>query len=78
MIPLGTRIYIPEFAGLPRADGVLHDGCFVAEDQGIRIKGRRVDVFTGDERTRRAWEAMVPSHRGVHVYAGGALGAGRR
>ncbi|APR80237.1 Hypothetical protein A7982_05584 [Minicystis rosea] len=72
VIPLGTRIYIPEFAGLPRGDGEVHDGCFVAEDQGIRIKGLRVDIFAGDEQTRHVWEALFPSHRGVHVYGGNA------
>ena len=72
VIPLGTRIYIPEFAGCLRPSGAAHDGCFVAEDRGLRIKGRRVDVFAGDESTWRAWEASVPSHRGVHVYPGDA------
>jgi 3D (Asp-Asp-Asp) domain-containing protein len=68
LIPLGTALYIPELAGLPRPDGTPHDGCFVAEDQGLRIKGLRIDVFAGDERTRRVWEASWPSHKGVHVH----------
>ena len=72
VIPLGTRLWIPEFNGLPRPDGSAHDGCFVAEDRGIAVRGLHIDVFAGDERTRRAWEALVPSHRGVHVYEGGA------
>lgn len=78
VIPLGTALYIPEFAGLPRPDGTRHDGCFVAEDRGLHIRGSRVDVFTGTEIMRRAWEAVVPSHHGVHVERGGARCAARR
>ena len=72
VIRLGSRVYIPELDGLLRPDGTAHDGCFVAEDQGLRIKGRRIDVFMGDAATRRAWEGVVPSHRGVHVLLGDA------
>lgn len=67
VIPLGTPLFIPELAGLPRPDGTPHDGCFLAEDQGIKVKGRRIDVFAGDAVTRRLWDASVPSNRGVHV-----------
>jgi 3D (Asp-Asp-Asp) domain-containing protein len=77
VIPMGTRVFIPELVGLPRPDGAPHDGCFAAEDRGLRIRGLRLDVFTGDEHTRRLWEALVPSHRGVRVYAAGARCATR-
>ncbi|MFT3765651.1 MAG: 3D domain-containing protein [Minicystis sp.] len=70
VIPMGQRLFIPEYVGLPLPNGAPHDGCFVAEDQGIKIKGHRIDIFAGDEATRRAWNAMVPSKRGVHVYSG--------
>jgi 3D (Asp-Asp-Asp) domain-containing protein len=70
VIPMGEVLFIPELVGLPRADGAPHDGCFAAEDAGLKIKGRRIDVFTGDEATRRVWEAAFPSHTGVHVYPG--------
>lgn len=70
MIPMGKRLFIPEFVGVPMPDGAPHDGCFVAEDQGIKIKGHRIDIFAGDEATRRLWDAAVPSNRGVHVYPG--------
>jgi len=70
VIPMGALLFIPELVGLPLADGSPHDGCFVAEDKGIKIKGHRIDVFTGDEATRRVWEAAFPSHAGVRVYSG--------
>lgn len=70
VIPMGSALYIPDLAGLPRLDGSPHDGCFVAEDQGIKIKGHRIDIFAGDEGTRRRWESLVPSNRGVRVLVG--------
>ncbi len=44
-IPLGTPLYVPDLAGLPRGDdGSRHDGCFLAEDRGVRARqaSRRV------------------------------------
>src|SRR5690606_304814 len=50
VIPLETPIYIPEFEGLPRdvARTAVHDGCFIAQDRGLKVRGQHVDVFTGD------------------------------
>lgn len=70
VIPLGTSLYIPELVGLPRADGTLHDGCFVAEDRGLKVVGRHIDIFTGDPTMTTTWNARVPSNRGVHVRIG--------
>jgi len=68
VIPLGTPVYVPELAGLPRGDdGSRHDGCFLAEDRGVRVRGKQVDVFTGDPRTTALWNRLVPSNRGVTV-----------
>ena len=67
VIPLGTRIFVPEFVGLARADGTAHDGCFVAEDRGIKVVGRQIDVFTGDPADTARLNALLPSNRGVHV-----------
>jgi 3D (Asp-Asp-Asp) domain-containing protein len=69
VIPLGTAIYVPELAGLPRdASGtVAHDGCFVAQDRGMKVKGKHVDVFTGDRTVTALWNQRVPSNRGVTV-----------
>lgn len=77
VIPLGTSLFIPEFEGLPRPDGSRHDGCFVAEDRGIKIVGRRIDVFAGEPEARLSWEALVPSNSGVHVLSGSGRCEGR-
>ena len=78
VIPLGTRIFIPELVGLPLPDGTPHDGCFVAEDRGIKVVGRQVDVFTGDPAVTARWNALFPSNRGVHVELGAARCAAAR
>ncbi len=70
VIPLGTPLYVPELAGLPRADGTPHDGCFIAEDRGLKVVGRHIDVFTGDPAMTTQWNGLVPSNRGVHVRIG--------
>jgi 3D (Asp-Asp-Asp) domain-containing protein len=69
VIPLGTPIYIPEYDGIPRdVDRTsVHDGCFVAQDRGLRIKGKQVDIFTGHESITRLWNTLVPSNQGVTV-----------
>jgi 3D (Asp-Asp-Asp) domain-containing protein len=67
VIPLGTPIFVPEYVGLPRPDGTKHDGCFLAEDRGLKVVGRQIDVFTGDPALTTQWNALVPSNRGVHV-----------
>lgn len=69
VIPLGTAIYVPELEGLPRDAGatVAHDGCFVAQDRGLKVKGKHVDVFTGDPSLTALWNQRVPSNRGVTV-----------
>lgn len=70
VIPLGTALYVPELVGLPRVDGTPHDGCFVAEDRGLKVVGRHLDVFTGDPAMTARWNARVPSNQGVHVRVG--------
>lgn len=69
VIPLGTTIYIPELEGMPRdaESSGLHDGCFMAQDRGLRVKGKHVDVFTGDTSMTRLWNKLVPSNEGVTV-----------
>jgi 3D (Asp-Asp-Asp) domain-containing protein len=70
VIPLGSSLFIPEFVGLPRdtPSGSLHDGCFLAEDRGIQVRGQHVDVFTGTEATTRRWNELVPTYQGVTVF----------
>lgn len=69
VIPLGTPVYVADFVGLPKPDGTKHDGCFVAEDRGVRVIGRQIDVFTGDPSVTAQWNKLVPSNRGVRVSA---------
>ncbi|XXX78537.1 3D domain-containing protein [Sorangium sp. So ce134] len=65
VIPLGTTLYVPELVGLPLPGGGRHDGCFVAEDRGIKVVGRQIDVFTGDPAVTARLNALFPSNRGV-------------
>jgi 3D (Asp-Asp-Asp) domain-containing protein len=69
VIPLGTPIYIPEYDGIPRdpSSGARHDGCFVAEDRGLAVKGQHVDIFTGQREITQLWNKLVPSNQGVTV-----------
>ena len=69
LIPLGTPLFIPEYLGLPRdpEHQSEHDGCFIAQDRGIKIQGRHIDVFTGEETLTALWNRLVPSNRGVTV-----------
>jgi len=67
IIPLGTPVYIPEFVGLPRPNGAPHTGCFLAEDRGLKVVGRQIDVFTGDPALTARWNKLFPSNQGVHV-----------
>jgi len=70
LVPLGTSLYIPEYDGIPRGpDGSPHDGCFVAEDRGLRVVGEHIDVFTGHPQMTVHMNQAVPSNRGVHVYS---------
>lgn len=69
VIPLGTPLYIPEFDGIPRdaARTSVHDGCFLAQDRGLRVQGQHIDVFTGQPGVTQLWNGMVPSNQGVTV-----------
>jgi 3D (Asp-Asp-Asp) domain-containing protein len=69
VIPMGTALYVPELDGLPRdPDGISrHDGCFVAQDKGLKVKGQHVDIFTGHASITKLWNSLVPSNRGVTV-----------
>jgi 3D (Asp-Asp-Asp) domain-containing protein len=71
VVPLGTSLYIPEYDGVPRdpSGTTKHDGCFLAEDRGLAVKGQHVDVFTGYRATTQLWNKLVPSNSGVTVVA---------
>lgn len=72
VIELGTALYIPEFDGLPKEEGgsETHDGCFLAQDRGVRVQGNHIDIFTGLERTTKLWNQLVPSNKGISVVVG--------
>jgi 3D (Asp-Asp-Asp) domain-containing protein len=69
VIPLGTPIYVPEFDGLPGDPGEtrVHDGCFLAQDRGLKVKGQHIDFFTGHRSMTELWNRLVPSNKGVTV-----------
>jgi len=69
LIALDTPVYIPEYDGIPRDPqrSAVHDGCFIAQDRGVRVKGEHVDVFTGHREITALWNGLVPSNRGVTV-----------
>ncbi len=69
VVALGTALYVPEYDGLPRdrSRASFHDGCFVAQDRGLKVKGKHVDVFTGLRSTTLLWNDLVPSNSGVTV-----------
>jgi 3D (Asp-Asp-Asp) domain-containing protein len=69
VIPLGTAVYVPELDGLAREPqgNSVHDGCFVAQDRGVRVKGKHIDVFTGHASVTALWNRLVPSNQGVTV-----------
>jgi 3D (Asp-Asp-Asp) domain-containing protein len=66
VVPLGTPIYLAAFDGIETSNGV-HDGCFLAEDRGVKVVGDHVDIFTGDPKLTRLLESVVPSNKGVEV-----------
>jgi len=67
LVPLGSVLFIREYQGLRRLDGTTHDGCFRAEDRGLKVVGRHLDVFTGSEEGTASWNRAVPSNEGVHA-----------
>jgi 3D (Asp-Asp-Asp) domain-containing protein len=69
LIPLGSAVYVPELDGLARdlSGNDVHDGCFVAQDRGVRVKGKHLDIFTGHASMTLLWNRLVPSNQGVTV-----------
>jgi 3D (Asp-Asp-Asp) domain-containing protein len=78
VIELGTALYLPDYDGVPREEGgEPHDGCFIAQDRGVRVQGNHIDIFTGQERTTKLWNQLVPSNKGVTVIVGSPRCAAR-
>lgn len=70
VIALGTPVFIPAYTSQPMPDGSVHDGCFLAEDRGLKVVGHRVDVFTGGEAATHDWNQRVPTAQGVEIFMG--------
>lgn len=51
VVPMGSKVFIPQAVGAVLPDGSVHDGMFRAVDVGDAIKNHRIDVFTafGDQ-----------------------------
>src|SRR5258706_2271954 len=47
VIPLGSKLIIPETRGMVLPDGTQHDGVWYAVDTGAGIKHGRIDLFVG-------------------------------
>ena len=47
-IPRRTVLFIKETVGLSMPDGTKHDGYWYASDVGGKIKGQRIDLYTGN------------------------------
>ena len=70
VIALGTVLYIPAFSSVPMPNGVIHDGCFRAEDRGLKVVGNSIDVYTGGEAATNDWNQRVNTGQGVEVFVG--------
>lgn len=49
LIPLGSRIYIPQYEGLYLGSAGVHNGIFYAHDIGSAVKGSHIDIYIGDK-----------------------------
>lgn len=67
VVPMGSLVYVPEFDGLSLPGGAEHDGCFIAQDRGMWVKGRHIDVFAGTPAMRMTLEKQVATGSGVTV-----------
>ncbi|MBK03739.1 MAG: hypothetical protein CL920_29645 [Deltaproteobacteria bacterium] len=67
--PHGTYLYIPALGRLIRKGGWAHNGCFAVHDRGGKIRGRRLDLFTGNRVLfKRHLQKRLPKR--IKVYAG--------
>ncbi|TNE99615.1 MAG: hypothetical protein EP326_07810 [Deltaproteobacteria bacterium] len=70
VIPLGSKVYIPEFDQNPNVPQLVsHDGCFVASDTGHDFTGKRIDVFSGTHDEYKSIETILQTwNRKVRIY----------
>lgn len=67
VVPLGTKVWILELAGVKLPDGTTHDGWCGVNDTGGGIFGAHFDVFTGNRQLAK----QVPIPRRIHVWFDG-------
>jgi 3D (Asp-Asp-Asp) domain-containing protein len=48
LIPKHSVLFIKETVGIKMPDGSIHDGYWYASDTGGAIKGKRIDLYTGN------------------------------
>jgi 3D (Asp-Asp-Asp) domain-containing protein len=65
VVPIGTRLYIPELDGLRMPGkapwgGFVHDGCVIADDRGGAVRGNEIDFFAGH---RAYYKVLQRKHR---------------
>ena len=75
IIPLGSKLIIPETRGMKLPDGTRHDGIWYAVDTGSGIKASRIDLFVGNGKAPLA----IPIKHGIghlapiEVHLGGPM-----
>ncbi|MGQ9708144.1 MAG: 3D domain-containing protein [bacterium] len=68
LIPLGSKVYIPQFEGVA-VNGKQLNGVFYAHDVGSAVKGNHIDIFLGDKDYMNIFSsAGVKSSCSVDVY----------
>jgi 3D (Asp-Asp-Asp) domain-containing protein len=68
VIPLGSRLYVPQAGGVV-VNGTQLSGLFYAHDIGGAIKGKRLDIFLGSRENMEAFSAAgMGSSSSVDVY----------
>ncbi len=68
-IPLGSKLYIPQFERLYLGNNGVHNGIFNAHDIGSEVRGNHIDIFVGEKENLKYM--MSKSGRGsglVDVY----------
>lgn len=48
-VPLGSRLYVPQYERLYLGDFGVHNGIFYANDIGSDVKGKHIDIFIGEK-----------------------------
>lgn len=69
LIPLGSKLYIPQYERLYLGNNGVHNGVFHAHDIGSDIRGNHIDIFLGEKENLKYM--MSKSGRGsslVDVY----------